>query len=138
MFWDCSIVANFILDVEGRFLGKQYCFSKGDIYFGYGEGPSHPYDFLILHLKYYVYECKRSDRKPTVDEFFYKFIFALNIERYNNLRVQPHSKRKVKYADLQYAFAACPELFCQSVVLIILLALNVFLFTAKPICRYSH
>lgn len=81
LFWECSVVASFILDVESQFLKNQFFFSKQDIFLGYGEGLCHPYNFLILHLKFFIYECKGHGGKPTIDDFFYKFKFALNIER---------------------------------------------------------
>ena len=84
LFWDCHFTGSFILDIESRFLNKQFFFSKQDIFFGWGRGAIHPYNFLILHMKYYIYDCRRNNRLPNVNEFFYKFKFVIGIERYNN------------------------------------------------------
>ena len=111
LFWECNVTASFILDVEARVLRRQFYFSKRDFFFGYGDATNHPYNFLILHIKYYIYDCKRHEMKPTVDEFFFKFKFALNIERFNDARISPNKKNRVSYSDLYQAFSLCSELF---------------------------
>ena len=114
LFWECSHTASFILDVEGLILKKQFCFSKQTFFFGYGNSPNHAYNFLILHMKYYIFDCKRKDRNLSVDDFFFRFKFALNIEKYNNNRIYKKNKKKknkVNYNDLLHAFSACQELF---------------------------
>lgn len=111
LFWDCNFTGSFILDVENRFLKQQFFFSKQNIFFGYGNGYSHPYNFLIIHMKYYIYDCKRNKNLPNICDFFYKFKFAIDVERYIHSKSSKCKKDKVSYIQLQHAFSECPELF---------------------------
>ena len=111
LFWDCTFSSTFILDVEGRFLGNQFVFSKQDIFFGYQYSLCHPYNFLILHLKYYLFSCKLQSIKPNVNSFYYKFKFALQTEEYIYFKWKRKSKGKINYLDLKDAFSVCESLF---------------------------
>ena len=111
LFWDCTFSSTFILDVEGRFLGNQFVFSKQDIFFGYQYSLCHPYNFLILHFKYYLFSCKLQSIKPNVNSFYYKFKFALQTEEYIYFKWKRKSKGKINYLDLKDAFSVCESLF---------------------------
>lgn len=82
LFWGCTYTSQFILDVELKLLNDQFVFSKEDIFFGFQNDKCHPYNFLILHIKYYIFNKKRQKALPDLEEFFYKFQFALQVERY--------------------------------------------------------
>ena len=110
LFWDCSITSAFILDVEFLFLRKQFFFSKYDIFFGFGKGSIHPFNFLILNMKNYIYQCKRQGELPDISIFFHKFKFAMRIERYNQ-RKKFKKKSMVSFAELKEAFNMCNDLF---------------------------
>lgn len=86
LFWDCSFVSSFILDVEKRLLNKQFFFSKEDIFFGFQGKDYSPFNFVILHLKYFIYCCSRKNEKLDVEAFCYKFDFALKVESYKKKR----------------------------------------------------
>ena len=111
LFWDCVYTSTFILDVEQRFLHKQFVFSKQDIFFGYQYRLCHPYNFLILHLKYYLFSCKLQCIKPNVNNFYYKFKFLIHTEKFIHSKRDKKSKGKVNYLDLKEAFSECESLF---------------------------
>ena len=100
LFWGCAYTSQFILDVELKFLNDQFVFSKEDIFFGFQNDKCHPYNFLILHLKYYIFNKKRQKALPDLEEFFYKFQFALQVERYIYYNPQNITQRKNNYSNL--------------------------------------
>lgn len=110
IFWDCSITSAFILDVEFRFLREQFFFSKYDIFFGFGKGSIHPFNYLILNMKSYIYQCKRRGELPKIDVFFQKFKFAMRIEKYSQQSLL-RKKNVVSLAELKEAFKECNDLF---------------------------
>ena len=57
VFGGCQtiVLSNFILDVEQRILGRQFIVRTADVFFGYKLKPSDPLNFLIFHLKYYIF-----------------------------------------------------------------------------------
>ena len=69
LFWECAVTSTFILEVERVVLSKQFFFSKEDFLLGYGKGGCHPYNFLILHMKYFIFDSKRNNRKPNINDF---------------------------------------------------------------------
>lgn len=68
-----------------------FSFSKEDFVFRFGKGTVHPYNFLILHMKYFIFNCKINGCKPRFDNFFYKFKFTLTVEK--NISVTDSNKR---------------------------------------------
>lgn len=58
-------------------------------------------------MKCLIYDCKRHDLKPSIENVFYKFKFSVSIERRNNLMVGTNKREK----NLFDAFFVCPELF---------------------------
>ena len=111
LFWDCSITSAFILDVELRFLRKQFFFSKYDIFFGFGKGCIHPFNYLILHMKNYIYQCKRQNELPQIEDFFQNFKFAMRIEKYSEQK-RLRRKNVVSFTILKEAFNMCNGLYC--------------------------
>ena len=108
LFWNCEVVSNFILDVELSFLGRIFVFSKQDIFFGYKLLSKHPYNFLIFHLKYYLYGKKLDSEPPLLIEFTHKFRFALQVEKYI---ISKYSTRCIPFKDFENAFCNCKFLF---------------------------
>ena len=106
LFWDCSFTSTFILDVENLFLRKQFFFSKRDYYFCCIR-PCHPFNFLTMHMKKFIFECKLRNEKPLINDFFRKFKFAVKVEQQKRKKV----KTNVNFSDLERAFASCPNLF---------------------------
>lgn len=102
LFWSCHIVSSFILDVEIYFLKRQFTFSKEDIFFGYCRFIKHPFNFLIFHLKHYIFQCKLRNEFPTINEFCYKLKFLLEVEK--QISVRSKSKRFFHYDDLCKSF----------------------------------
>lgn len=108
LFWGCQITSSFILDLEQRIFGFQFVFSKRDILFGYKLIPKHPYNFLIFHLKYYIFSQKMKDKVPHLTEFMYKFKFLLQVEK----RIEKSNARNIiSYEDMYTAFRTCCTLF---------------------------
>ena len=68
----------------------------------------HPYNFLILHLKHYIFSCKCRGSIPTVMDFKYKFKFNLQVEKQCTVI---GSKGPLSYTDLFNSFQSCPSLF---------------------------
>lgn len=81
LFWECGITSRFILDVEQLILKQQFTFSKQDIFFGYKLLLKHPYNLLIYHLKYYIFNKKLDNKIPDKTEFLFKFKFVLSVEK---------------------------------------------------------
>ena len=106
LFWSCIHISQFILDVELKVLNKQFVFSKEDTFFGFHKRTCHPYNFLILHLKYYIFSKKRQKDLPNISEFYYKFKFALQVEKHNHYfsRIVAKSKN-ISYDKLEEAFS---------------------------------
>lgn len=100
LFWDCNMVSSFILDVERSILKKQFFFSKQDIFFGFNQGKKHPFNFLILHMKNYIYQSKCKGVELSVQEFLYKFKFVINVERFRAKRKPIRLEKQITYYDL--------------------------------------
>ena len=108
LFWECSISSNFILDVEQSLLGRQFIFSREDLFFGFKFTLRHPYNFLIFHLKFYLFNKKLSFELPNLNEFLYKFKFAIQVEKkIGDSRVC----NTITYESLHSAFRNCLFLF---------------------------
>ena len=99
LFWNCTFTSTFILDVEMKILNKQFFFSKSDIFFGYQNTVNHPYNFLILYMKYFIFSSKQQNRKPDFNSFFYKLKFALQVEM--NILARKTGKKLKHLAALQ-------------------------------------
>lgn len=56
LFWTCPIIPSFILDVEQWLLDRQFTLSKKDMFFGSCKYIKYLFIFLILHLKYYIFQ----------------------------------------------------------------------------------
>ena len=82
--------------MERRLLNKQFFFSKDDIFFGFHQKDYSPYNFLILHMKYYIYVCSRNNSQLDDEIFLYKFKFAINVLQY--------CKNRKLYNDVQKTF----------------------------------
>ena len=108
LFWDCRITSSFLLDIEQIVFGQQFILSRQDVFFGYKLYLLHPYNFLIFHLKYYIFNKKVNECIPKVDEFLNKFKFALQVEKSFS---QGNSKRNVSFKSLERAFSFCGWLF---------------------------
>ena len=109
LFWECGITSNFILDVEQRFLGRQFVFTKQDIFFGYTLLLKHPYNFLIFYMKYYIFEKKINKGNPLIDEFLNKFKFHFRVEKY--ISEQKSSRKGLNMNEFKEAFSELPFLF---------------------------
>lgn len=107
-FWECDVTSNFSLDMKQKFLGNQFTFSKQDIFFGYKFLSRHPYNFLILHAKLYIFRKKLSLAAPKISEFYHKFKFSLQVEKYLQ-----ESKKRPSFSVQEYqdAFCNCHDLF---------------------------
>lgn len=108
LFWECGITSQFILDVEQCFIGHQFVFLKQNVFFGYELIPHHPYNLLLFHLKYYIFNKKRNFELPMLNEFIYKFKFVLQVEKqvqYSNVTCPIPYERFIK------AFSTNPRLF---------------------------
>lgn len=102
LFWNCHIVSSFLLDVETMFIGRCFVFSKEDFFFGFKQLLKHPYNFLIYHSKFYIFQCKQVNKLPNIFEFEYKFKFALEVEKQISMRKA--SKRYFTYNELHDTF----------------------------------
>lgn len=80
LFWGCTVTSTFLLDIEQIILGQQFIFTKEDLFFGFKFYLLHPYNFLILHIKYYIFSQKVKE-VPNVNEFLHKFKFVLQVEK---------------------------------------------------------
>ena len=108
LFWDCNITSTFLLDVEQCILGRQFIFSKEDIFFGYKFSLRHPYNFLIFHLKFYLFNKKLNFQLPNLNEFLYKFKFSIQVEKKIGNSKVCHT---ISYDTLHSAFRNCLPLF---------------------------
>ena len=106
LFWECRFTSCFILDAEYMFLKKQFFFSKRDYYFCYGSS-RHPYNFLTMHMKKYIFDCKLKKKKPFINDFFYHFKFSIRVAQ---MKKNP-SKKNINFQDLERAFETCHDLF---------------------------
>ena len=110
LFWECRITSNFILDTEYHILGRQFVFKKQDIFFGYQLSLRHPYNFLILHLKYFLFNKKLNNELPSATEFLNKFKFILQVEK----SLSDQKRRKIPFCTLFKAFENCTFLFAEN------------------------
>ena len=108
LFWECSIVSSFILDVEQTIFARQFMFSKKDILFGYNMSLNHPYNFFIFHLKYFIFNVKLSTQSLVAANFLHKFKFALKVEKELKSKT---AKSHISYNQLKDAFKCCNLLF---------------------------
>lgn len=99
LFWECTFTSSFILDVEMNILQKQFFFTKQDLFFGYNNTIYHPYNFLILHIKYFIFCCKQNNEKPCFKAFYHKLKFILQVEMF--IYAKNLSKNFRKYSALQ-------------------------------------
>lgn len=104
LFWGCQFTSNFILDLEHRIFGTQFMFTKQDIFFGYKLISRHPFNFWILHLKYYIFCKKMEEEVPVLNEFINKFRFVLQVEKRID---KSYVKSKMSYGSLYIAFSKC-------------------------------
>ena len=81
LFWNCQAVSSFILDMEQIFLGTQFSLSKEDFFFGYKFELFHPFNFLIFHLKHYIFRQANFNNVLKSSEFVYMFSFLLKVEK---------------------------------------------------------
>ena len=102
LFWNCHIVSSFLLDVESMFVGRCFVFSKEDIFFGFKQLLKHPFNFLIYHSKFYIFQCKQENKVPNIFEFEKKFKFALEVEK--KISMSKVSKRYFSYNELDNIF----------------------------------
>lgn len=109
LFWECQVTSSFILDVEQCILGRQFFFTKEDIFFGYKLLLKHPYNFLIFHMKYYIFGKKIKEDIPLFDEFLYKFKFHIKVEKH--ISNQINSRKGLSFKEYVEAFSECPMLF---------------------------
>ena len=116
LFWACNITSNFLLDVEQSIFGNQFNLSKQDLFFGYQLICKHPFNFLIFHLKYYIFHKKLDSSVPTLNEFLHKFKFLLKIE--NTISNNESTCNKITSAEFESAFSNCPFLFTQFIVVV--------------------
>ena len=89
-------------------LGDQFSLSKQDIFFGYKYLLNHPYNFLIFHMKYYIFQAKLQEKAPVVNDFLNEFKIALKVEK------SLTDNSKLNYIPCQRyanAFAQCTYLF---------------------------
>ena len=107
LFWPFYVTSSFILDVELALLGKQFVFSKEDIFFGYKLLQTHPYNFLIYHLKFFIFQAKLNCEAPNVPKFLQNFKFKLQVEKL----LQERTKSSfIPYVKLISVFQACTML----------------------------
>lgn len=107
LFWDCPIISNFILDVEQAIFGRQFILSKNDICFGLHYSVNHPYNFLIFHLKYFIFSKKNSNTEMRCRDFLYKLKFAIKLEK----ELKQRGKAFISYEQLKDSFSNCTILF---------------------------
>ena len=88
LFWDCDTVSSFYLNVEQSIFGRQFVFFKTGYFFSYKFLRNHPYNFLIFHLKYFIFSKKLDNKTPTLNDFLYKLKFSLNVEKYSMYSLQ--------------------------------------------------
>ena len=107
LFWECPVVSNFILDTEQEILGQQFILSKQDFYFGYKTMSKHPYNFLIFHMKNFIYQKKMAEEHLVKKDFLYRFKFLLRVEE----KLKSASKKYLSYDELKSSFQHCQLLF---------------------------
>ena len=101
LFWDCKYTSDFILDTEQAILGRQFCISKADFFFGYKLMLKHPYNFLIFHAKYFIFQQKLLDKIPSVNDFMHKFKFSLQVQKHLH---KIKSRQPISFDTLKSAF----------------------------------
>lgn len=77
-----------ILDIELKVIGQNFTLSKKDLMFGYNLQLQHPYNFLILHLKYYIYGRRCANKELIPREFLYKLKHSMEVERYLSKKIR--------------------------------------------------
>ena len=75
------------------------------------NGIIHPYNFLILHMKNYIYQTKRLEKSLCIDDFFYKFKFDIKVEKHIYFNNKKTNKNKINFPQIQNAFSSCMDLF---------------------------
>lgn len=79
LFWKCSVVSTFILDVAHTIFASQFKFSK-DILFGYNMSLlKHPYNFFIFHLKYFTFSTNFIRNYRNFDTCWLSLIHSTHI-----------------------------------------------------------
>ena len=111
LFWECPMTSSFLLDSELLFFGNQFILKKQDYFFGYNLLLDHPMNYFILHLKYYIYNCKLNEKLPSCNEFWFKLKFALKVEAYINSKPDTSQKKLRKFNALKNCFVHVPSLF---------------------------
>ena len=86
LFWSCHVTSSFLLDCEFKFFGRQFIFSRRDLFFGRLYARYDPLNFFILHCKYYIYNCKLNNSVPDCNSFFHKMKFIIKVEKHIALK----------------------------------------------------
>ena len=97
----------FILMLNKYCLAVSLFYQKLTYFFAYKFIRKHPFNFLIYHLKYYIF-CKKLDLKdPSLNDFLNKFKYALSVEEF----ISKTSKPLFTNNELRLAFHNCDWLF---------------------------
>lgn len=88
--WECSFTAKVYFRC-----GEFHPYRAVLFFFllGYSHPLIHPYDFLILHMKQYIYNCKRNDHPPALKEFLISLSLQLPVECSTPLKLFLHRKQ---------------------------------------------
>ena len=62
-------------------------------------------------MKYFIFDSKKNNRIPNINDFFYKFKGALKIARFISEKSLKTNKKRVNYEQLFNAFFPCYDLF---------------------------
>ena len=82
LFWTCPVTQRFWDNISGLCLKSNFNLTFECVNFGFLDDIKSPINFLILHAKFFLFNCKMNDKIPEGQVFFYKFNFLLQVEHH--------------------------------------------------------
>jgi len=83
LFWSCSKVSHIWHSVEQNVFQSRVHINYENVCFGYSSlGLSKWYNFVVFHVKYYIYYSRVQKVIPDYDVLKHKIIFNLNVQKY--------------------------------------------------------
>ena len=80
LFWSCRVTQVFWHSICELLFTHNFNITSDYVNFGLCENINSPINFLILHAKYFLYNCKLNGKCPEAQVFLYKFKFLLEVE----------------------------------------------------------
>ena len=98
LFWSCEIIRSFWHELFMRCTRHSFDLSLEFINFGLTNEVKHPVNFLLLHAKHFIFNCKLNDNLPRVSIFINKFKFLVEVECFI-LRKNNHDVRALQFQE---------------------------------------